>query len=390
MSAPSRPILIGCALVAVVLAISTAWVAGAMGSSAARPASPPEVTVDWKTLPGETLVAAPPPGDSQPDDIAWLPAGGLDHGRTLVWTEFQNGINPNGTPSTQYGPDQSVIAGFDPTTGLLVRAISVGGHVDGVTGDPSTDQLLVTTNEDANSAFYLIDPATASVKTYTYAPDPTVLGNGGTDSLVIINGVFYVSHSNPNDVTQPAAYTMTLINSAPTLTAELTPVFYDDSMALDALTGQNITMALTDPDTNYLMPSTSPLYAGDLATVSQADGRLIFASHLGNNPKLVQLNLTDNVGGNLPPIDGIAVTTANGGTLYASDPGADGGLGQIFSFSTAGYPAGTVFVTEPADNGNPLIGILNLTTGVITPFANHLNDPKGLIYVAPDGIESGV
>ena len=86
MSVPVRPILIGCAVVVIVLAISTAWVAGAMGSSAAHPSSHPEVTADWKTLPGETLVAAPPPGDSQPDDIAWLPAGGLDHGRTLIWT----------------------------------------------------------------------------------------------------------------------------------------------------------------------------------------------------------------------------------------------------------------------------------------------------------------
>jgi hypothetical protein len=149
-------------------------------------------------------------------------------------------------------------------------------------------------------------------------------------------------------------------------------------------------MALTDPDTNYLMPSSSPLYGGDLATVSQADGRLIFASHLGSNSQLTQLNLTDNVTGNLPPIDGLAVTTADGGTLYAADAHGGSGSGSIFAFSTAGYPAGTVFVTEPNDNGNPLLGILNLTTGVITPFANHLVDPKGLIYVAPDGVESGV
>jgi hypothetical protein len=159
---------------------------------------------------------------------------------------------------------------------------------------------------------------------------------------------------------------------------------------MDANTGKIITMALTDPDTNYLMPATSPRYGGDLATISQGDGRLIFASHLQGTPQLVQLNLTDNISGNLPPIDGLAVTTANAGTLYASDAGADGGLGQILAFSTTGYPAGTVFVTEPSDNGNPFIGTLNLTSGHITPFANHLVNPKGLIYVAPDGLESGV
>lgn len=391
MSRLLGPILIGCAVVAIALAVSTMWAAGAIGTGAGPSGnSHPTTTTAWKTLPEETLVATPPTGDSQPDDIAWLPAGNLDHGKTLVWTEFQNGINPNGTPSSQYGSTQSVIGGFDPITGDLIRAISVSGHVDGVTGDPATGMLLVTTNEDANSVFYLINPASGAVTTYAYTPTPTVSGNGGTDSLAIIGGQCYVSHSNPNDITQPTAYLMTLHNSAPYLTASLKPVFYDDSQALDALTGQNITMALTDPDTNYLMPPSSPLYAGDLATISQGDGRLIFASHLGYNPQLTQLNLTDNVSGNLPPIDGIAITTANGGTLYASDALGGSGAGSILKFDTAGWPAGTVFVTEPDDNGNPFIGILNLTTGVITPFANHLLDPKGLIYVAPDGVESGV
>ncbi len=378
------------AIVFFVLAMSTIWIATTSGTSAPPSVAHPSDSSTLGTLPEETLVASPPSGDSEPDDIAWLPAGHLDGGRPLIWTAFQNGINPNGTPGTPYGPDLSVVAGFDPSTGLLVRAISVWGHVDGVTGDPATDQLLVTTNEDANSAFYVINPGTAAVTTYAYAPDPTVLGNGGTDSLVIIGGLFYVSHSNPNDLTQPTAYVMTLENTAPTPIAQLTPLFYDDSRALDANTGKVITLALTDPDTNYLMPSSSPRYAGDLATVSQGDGRLIFASHIPHDPQLIQLNLSDNVSGNLPPIDGIAVTTASGGTLYASDPGADGGLGSIVAFDTAGWPAGTVFVTEPNDNGNPLIGVLNLATGVITPFGNHLVSPKGLIYVAPDGQESGV
>ena len=126
MSRRARAVLIGCATLAVVLAVSTMWLASALGGTANL--SPrPGVTTDLKTLPGETLVSAPPPGDTQPDDIAWLPAGNLDGGKTLLWTEFQNGINPNGPPSSQYGPTQSVIAGFDPSTGVLVRAIERRG-----------------------------------------------------------------------------------------------------------------------------------------------------------------------------------------------------------------------------------------------------------------------
>ena len=378
MTPPSKMKLFGSALIVVVLSVSTLWVASALGASPPIASPAPTPPTDLKTLPSETLVAAPPNGWSQPDDLAWLPAGRLDSGKPLLWTEFQNGINPNGTPSSQYGPTESFLAGFDPTSGLLVRAIPLSGHVDGVTADPATGQIIATTNEDANSALFLINPATGAVTTYSYAPDPTVSGNGGTDSIAIQGGHIYISHSNPNDLTQPTAYEVTL-NPA-TLIAELTPVFYDDSTATDALTGGTITMALTDPDTNYIMPAASPKYAGDLATISQGDGRLVFASNLPNVPQLFQLNLTDNVTGNLPPIDGLAVVTSDSGTLYVADAGA----GSLLAFSTTGWPVGTVFVTEPKDNGNPLIGTLNLITGVITPLGNHLISPKGLIFVPGD------
>jgi hypothetical protein len=378
MSVPRNLSWFGSALVLAVLAVSTLWVASAAGVPHAPALASTVPTPDPKDLPGETLLAAPPNGWSQPDDLAWLPAGDLDSGKPLLWTEFQNGINPNGTPSSQFGPTQSVLAGFDPTTGLLVRAIPLAGHVDGVTADPATGRIIATTNEDDNSALFVVDPATGAVVTYTYAPNPAVFGNGGTDSIAILGGQLYISHSNPNDLTQPTAYLATL--DPTTLIAALSPVFYDDSTATDALTGQTITLALTDPDTNYIMPSVSPLYGGDLATVSQGDGRLVFASHLHGVPVLTQLNLTDNVSGNPPPIDGLAVATTSDGTLYTADAGA----GSLLAFSTAGWPAGTVFVTEPKDNGNPLIGVLNLFTGVITPLGNHLISPKGLIFVPAD------
>jgi hypothetical protein len=39
---------------------------------------------------------------------------------------------------------------------------------------------------------------------------------------------------------------------------------------------------------------------------------------------------------------------------------------------------------EPSDNGNPLIGTLNLFTGQITPLGNTFVSPKGLLFV-PSG-----
>jgi len=43
---------------------------------------------------------------------------------------------------------------------------------------------------------------------------------------------------------------------------------------------------------------------------------MIFTSRLMSAPGLSLLNLTDNVPGNVPPIDGMAVATAGSGTLY--------------------------------------------------------------------------
>ena len=54
---------------------------------------------------------------------------------------------------------------------------------------------------------------------------------GDTDSARIL----LLAGANPNDVTQPADYLVTLDRSTPTLTANLTPVFYDNSIATSAL-----------------------------------------------------------------------------------------------------------------------------------------------------------
>ncbi|MDA4118172.1 MAG: hypothetical protein OK455_07495 [Thaumarchaeota archaeon] len=326
-------------------------------------------------MPSSTFVSTPPPGAKGPDDITLLPTKGLDGGKALIWTAFQNGINPDGTPGAPGGPTQSTVAGYDPSTGTLVRVIQVTGKVDGLTADPKLDALIATVNEDANSAFNLIDPALGTVTTYTYAPNPAVAGNGGTDSISVRDNQIYVAHSNPNDLTQPAEYLVTLDEK--TLTAKLTPVFYDDSPATDAVTGAKAGLTLTDPDTNFFMPQTSPRFAGNLATISQADGKIVFASHLKGIPHLKALTVTDNKAGNIPPLDGMAVSTSNHGILYVVDAGA----GTILALDATGWHAGTVFVGEPSDNANPLVGTLDLSTGQVTPFGNHFQSPKGLLFV---------
>lgn len=328
------------------------------------------------TLSGTTIVSAPPTGSSGPDDLTIMSVHGVDQGRPLLWTEFQNGINPDGTPGSSKAT-QSNVVGFDATSGKLYVSLNVTGHLDGVTADPQHARILVTSNEDANSAFYVLNPASKTVTQFNFTPSPSTGGNGGTDSIALWHDGIYVSHSNPNDTTQPAVYRVSLDWSAHS--ARLSPVFWDDSRAAFSPAGGHGTMALTDPDSSYVMPAASPRFAGQLATLSQADGRIIFAGHSewGGSIRLTQLNLTDNASGNVPPIDGIAVATSGNGTLYVVDAKAQ----TIQAFSTAGWPAGTVFVGEPKDNGNPIVGTLNLTSGKITPFGNAFESPKGLLFV---------
>jgi hypothetical protein len=257
-----------------------------------------------------------------------------------------------------------------------VESIPVSGKIDGLVADPEKGRLLATVNEDLNSAFNVVDPLTAKVATYQYSPSPAVSGNGGTDSIVVDHGHIFVAHSNPADTTQATEYEVTLDSRSSTAT--LRPVFFDNGPAIDAASGQPVQMALTDPDTNYLMPAASPRFRRQLATISQADGKIIFASHLRDHPQLTQLTLSDNVDGNVPPIDGLAVATTEGGSLYV----VDSGTGKVSVLDTSGWPAGTVFVTEPSDNGNPLLGTVDFYTGRITPLANTFTSPKGLLFVA--------
>jgi hypothetical protein len=160
-------------------------------------------------------------------------------------------------------------------------------------------------------------------------------------------------------------------------TALLVPIFFDKSPATNVATGVTARLSLTDPDSSFVMPPASTSFAGQLATIAQADGELVFAAHHGWGVTLHVLTLSDNVSGNVPPIDGFAVATAAKGTLYVVDAKA----GTIEALSTAGWPAGTVFVGEPSDNGNPLIGTLDLATGIITPLGDHFQSPKGLLFV---------
>lgn len=355
---------------AVIGTLSVAAVAAALPTTGANarggaPAAGPS------TLPATLVVSGPPSGSKGPDDLTRLAVDGLAGGRPLLWTAFQNGIGPDGTPASG-GPATSTVAGYDPRNGSTpVLTIAVTGKVDGLTADPRTHRLIATVNEDSNSGLDVVDPATGTVTAYQYSPSPEVSGNGGTDSVAVRNGEIFVVHSNPNDTTQAAEYAVTLDGA--TATAQLAPVFLCGSTATDAVTGASAPLAMADPDTSAFMPGSAPRFAGQLATVGQADGQIVFAAKPDGKaaPKLTVLNLSDGTGAT-PQVDGLATATAGRGTLYV----VDNKPGTITALDTSGWPAGTVFVGSP--NG---LGTLDLSTGVITPLGNSFTAPKGLVFV---------
>ena len=324
------------------------------------------------TLRASTFVGAAPKGASGPDDITILSAAGLDGGRRVIWTAFQNGLPPDGSAASA----TSTVAGYDAGTGALVKTIAVTGKVDGLRADTTNHRLVATVNEDSDSSLDVINVATGGITNFTYNPDPaSAAGNGGTDSIAFWHGQMYIAHSNPDTFTAAAVYHATL--DWTTHHANLSALFFDDSAATDAVTGVSSDLALSDPDTDAVVPADAPRFGGQLMLISQGDGQMIFASRT-TNPSLTVLNLSDGTG-SPAPLDGFAVATADSGTLYVvdhSDPAH-----AITALHTDGWGAGTVFVSEPNDNGNPLVGTLNLGTGVVTPLGNAFVNPKELLFV---------
>ena len=107
-------------------------------------------------LPSTLFVSSPPSDANGPDDLALLANSGMDGGKKMLWTACRNKINPNGTPA---GPNASTLAVYDLSSGALVNTINVRGKVDGFAADSQTRALLATANEDVNSTFNLINPA---------------------------------------------------------------------------------------------------------------------------------------------------------------------------------------------------------------------------------------
>ena len=340
------------AAVAIGAAITVAALAAtAMPASAAVHAHP-------RTPAGYTVKAFAAVGaESNPDDITRL--------GNSIYVAFQNGVGPLGEPASN-GTTTSTIAQYalDGTPG---RSWPVRGKVDGLSADPSKHRLLLTTNEDGNSGFSTLTPGRKQpLKTYTYTG---LTHGGGTDAISVFDGKILISASAPADSTGPAVYTVHLGAN----TANLTPVFSDHARAIaanGANTGQSVTLALTDPDSNTVVPAAAPRFKGDFMLDGQGDMQLVFASAHAN--KALQVLTVKQ------PVDDTAFATSAKRTLWISDPAAN----AIYSV-TGPFKAGQALSAVTPDVGPSYLATLNLNNGSLTPVKELAAiAPKGLLFTS--------
>lgn len=339
-------------------------------------------------------ISHPIPGGSetisQPDDITYL------HGR--IYVGFQNGVGPQGQPSGSENVDSTIVA-FD-RSGRPVAEWDVAGKCDGLTADPRLNRVIATVNEDANSSLYLIDPHGGATQ---YAYNEALPHNGGTDAISIYNGMVLISASAPGTTgtqsapqsTFPAVYRA--IFDGQTHVVTVTPLFYDEDAATVATIGadnfgQTVNLALTDPDSNEVVPNFAARFAGDFMLTSQGDEEQIFVQGAGTPwQQLSVLSLRSSVDGLPTSVDDTAWPAGPRGTIYTTD-NSDNSVYAI----TGPFRRGEVFVADtPCDensapatcpaSGYPpnFLGELNPWTGVISPveLAGSAPEPQGMLYL---------
>lgn len=303
-------------------------------------------------------------GWTQPDDLAAI--------GSHLFVGFQNGVDSKGGTAGQ--PQNSTLVEFE-INGTIDHSWPITGKIDGLGADSANSRVVATVNEDGNSSLYTVGVDTGAVQHYTYSQNPLPHG-GGTDSVVAAGGALYISASAPAGSTGPAVYKVTLSGS----TAQIaTPAPFNINSAATALgSGTQSTLALTDPDSSTMVPSSVPLVGGEFMLDSQGDNELIF-DKLGQSGQPQVLKLKQSV-------DDVAFPTATGGTLLSADSSTDSVDAITGAFTAnAAYTAVTPGNANnaPTNAAPNYFGAIDLSTGDVAPVKTQgvKLTPHSLIYL---------
>lgn len=270
----------------------------------------------------------------------------------------------------------------------VLKTYTVPGHVDGLLARSDLNQMWCMANEDGNPLLTIINLGTGTQTTYSPTVNPPT-HLGGFDDMQLINGVVYVSASNP-DPTQvglaPTVVSLTL--NADGVHFDVAPVLAGNAMALDITPSVGgspnptfntmIPLALSDPDSLAIDSS------GDLVLDSQADSKLVFIKNPGSASQSVSvLTLTlfnDKDGPNTPVDD----------TRWVPAPGPTNTTYMLFTdASNTTYRLDDAFTKgDSYSNGQGQVMKLDPKTGHLTPVAvsignaSALQDPHGMLFIA--------
>ena len=339
------------------------------------------------TVAGTSTVSSEPL--SSPDDITRL---GPD-----IFVGFQNGVGPQGQANGNGNLDSTVVE--MTLAGHPVAQWDIQGKADGVTADPDAHSVIATVNEDADSSLYTITPGPGGgVRHYSYSE--ALPHDGGTDAISVLGGRLLVSASAPGttgslpapQASFPAVYSVTL-NRWDSV-ATVTPFFGDEDPAVvanvgTATSGRTVQLALTDPDSNEIVPPDGPRFAGDFMLTSQGDQEQIFVGNpWAPDHSLSVLSLSQSV-------DDTAWPDGAQGILYATDSTDD-----TVDAVTGDFPDGPVVAVTPCGaNSAPstcpsppaypanYLGSLNPWTGQVSPLAvtgTAFVPQGGLLFVGND------
>jgi hypothetical protein len=342
-------------------------------AAAAAPSVPSGFTI--------TQIAAPAPATaSNCDDLAFL------EGHLFMGCQ-------NTTLSVGGGGKSTLIE--YTTGGSVVNTWSITDKIDGMAADPLRHRVILSLDEDANTHLATVAPSAASgqqVTYYTYSPDPRGASTpselrtlGGTDQVSVDRaGNILITASHAGTKTGTAVFRATL--SAPsgggsTGTATLAPTFLDNATASNGNTGSGTAnLALGDVDSGAIVPKDSARFGGSYVITDQTALELVFANNIFKGSGLTVLKTQFG-------LDDLLWATSAGGTLYVVDKGPTSTLPAVSSSAlyriTGPFAKNTVLASN--DGVGDQVVTVNLTNGSLTPFVQHLNTTKGLVYLDASG-----
>jgi hypothetical protein len=347
----------------------------ALAASSTAPTVPAGFTI--------TKIAAPAPATaSNCDDMAFL------EGNLFVGCQ-------NKTLST--GGGSSTLIEYTPT-GSVVNTWTIKEKIDGMGSDPKNHRVIVTLNEVANTQLVTVTPSAPAgqqITHYTYAPDirsasapPALHTGGGTDSVNVDSaGNIFTTASHAGVLTGTAVFKVVL--SPPSSpggagTAALSPTFLDNATAANGNTGSGtVKLSLGDADSGAIVPQSSPRFGGSYVITDQTALELVFASNVFKGTGVTVLKTQFG-------LDDLHWATSDGGTLYVVDKGPTANLPAVSASAlykiTGPFKKNTVLASN--DGIGEQVVTVDLNTGNLTPFVQHMQTSKGLVYVDASGTQT--